>query len=108
MAQKQTAEAIRAARKEDPKSRDRDIAARLGISVATLRRRVSEEETSFRTLLLQVRCEEAKAMLERGRSVNQVSEQLDYSDIRAFNRAFKKWAGQTPAAFAKSMRTSEH
>ena len=36
MAQKQTAEAIRAARKEDPKSRDRDIAARLGISAAQL------------------------------------------------------------------------
>ncbi|MDX8355255.1 hemin-degrading factor [Cognatiyoonia sp. IB215182] len=36
MAQKQTAEAIRAARKEDPKSRDRDFADRLGISEAQL------------------------------------------------------------------------
>ena len=83
------------------------VAVRLGMSVATLRRRLSEEETSFRTLVHQVRFEEAKAMLERGKSVNQVSEQLDYSDIRAFNRAFKKWAGQTPAAFAKMVRASE-
>ncbi|MEJ6404824.1 hemin-degrading factor [Yoonia sp. 2307UL14-13] len=36
MAQKQTADAIRAARKEDPKSRDRDFADRLGISEAQL------------------------------------------------------------------------
>lgn len=83
------------------------VAARLGVSVATLRRRLSDEDTSFRALVHQVRFEEAKAMLERGRSVNQVSEQLDYSDIRAFNRAFKKWAGQTPAAFAKTVRSSD-
>ena len=82
------------------------VATQLGISVATLRRRLGDEGTSFRTLLNDVRFEEAKAMLERGNSVNQVSEQLDYSDIRAFNRAFKKWAGTTPAAFAKSTRLS--
>lgn len=83
------------------------VAARLGVSVATLRRRLSEEETSFRTLVHQVRFDEAKAMLQRGNSVNQVAEQLDYSDIRAFNRAFKKWAGQTPAAFAKAARRAD-
>ncbi|MEM6556503.1 MAG: helix-turn-helix domain-containing protein [Pseudomonadota bacterium] len=92
---------------EDGHIYQENVAARLEISVATLRRRLSDEDTSFRALLHKIRFEEAKAMLERGRSVNQVSEQLDYSDIRAFNRAFKKWAGQTPAAFAKTIRPSE-
>ena len=89
---------------EDGHVSQEEVAARLNVSVATLRRRLSDEQTSFRTLLNTVRFEEAKSMLARGSSVNQVSEQLDYSDIRAFNRAFKKWAGQTPASFARTSK----
>ncbi len=78
------------------------VASQLGISVATLRRRLTDEASSFRDLVHQVRFEKAKVLLEQGRSVSQVSEALEYSDIRAFNRAFKKWVGVTPSAFARS------
>lgn len=81
-----------------------DVAKRLGISPATLRRRLSEEAVSFRSLIHQSRFEQAERMLRKGQSVSQVSEYLDYSDIRAFNRAFKNWKGQTPAAFARRAR----
>lgn len=80
------------------------VADRLGVSVATLRRRLTDEAASFRELVHQARFERAKAMLDQGRSVSQVSEELKYSDIRAFNRAFKKWTGMTPAAFARANR----
>lgn len=79
-----------------------DIAARLGMSVATHRRRLEQEGTTFRDLVTDVRMARAHSLLRRGRSVSQVAEALDYSDIRAFNRAFKRWSGQTPAAFARS------
>ena len=81
-----------------------NVAERLNMSVATLRRRLSEEGTSFRQLLLSARLRRAEAMLRRGCSVAQTSEELNYSDIRAFNRAFKRWKGLTPAAFAQTCR----
>lgn len=76
------------------------VAGRLGISVATLRRRLAEEGTSFRDLVTRSRLERARRMLQRGASVTHVADELGYSDVRAFNRAFKKWQGLTPAAFA--------
>ena len=81
--------------------RQPDVAERLGISVATLRRRLSEENVSFRDLVQQSRLGQAETLLMRGRSVAQVCEQLNYSDVRAFNRAFKKSKGVTPAAFSR-------
>lgn len=83
-------------------SQQSSVAKQLGISVATLRRRLDAEKTGFRDLVRRVRLERAEALLMRGRTVAQVSEQLNYSDVRAFNRAFKKWKGLTPAAFTKT------
>lgn len=79
------------------------VAHRLSISVATLRRRLEEEGTSFRALMNEHFLEEATALLQKGYSVAQVSEALDYSDIRAFNRAFKRWQGETPAKYAQRL-----
>lgn len=78
-----------------------DVARQLCISIATLRRRLENENTSFRNLVRAYRMEEAMTLLRRGQSVSQVTERLDYSDIRAFNRAFKRWTGETPATYAK-------
>ncbi len=81
-----------------------EVAERLGISVATLRRRLDEEDVCFRDLVRQARFNKAEQLLSHGRSVSQVCETLNYSDIRAFNRAFKKWKGLTPAEFAKQAK----
>ncbi|MAN65095.1 helix-turn-helix transcriptional regulator [uncultured Hyphomonas sp.] len=84
------------------------VARNLGVSVATLRRRLSEENTSFRDILQESRAERAGLMLAQGTSVTQVSEFLGYSDVRAFNRAFKKMRGVSPAAYARSsMETAQ-
>ncbi len=77
-----------------------EVAARLGLSVATLRRRLTEEGTCFRSLVHQTQFDQAKRLLQRGHSPSRVAETLGYSDVRAFNRAFKAWSGQTPAVFA--------
>ncbi len=79
-----------------------EVAARLGMSVATHRRRLEEEGATFRDLVMSVRMARAESLLRRGRSIGQIADELDYSDIRAFNRAFKRWSGQTPAAYARS------
>ena len=77
------------------------VAIRMSMSVATLRRRLEQEGTSFRELISEHYLEQATQMLRNGSSVAHVSETLNYSDIRAFNRAFKRWKGETPAQYAK-------
>ncbi len=76
-----------------------DVAAQMGISVATLRRRLSTEGESFRDLRRTVLNETATRLLLEGRPVADVSETLGFSEFRAFNRAFKDWNGITPKAF---------
>lgn len=82
------------------------VAQSLGISVATLRRRLAADGLKFRDLILDERHALAKRLLSDGQSVRNVAEQLDYSDIRAFSRAFKKRFGVTPANFRKQIRTN--
>jgi len=75
------------------------IAALLGVSTATLRRRLEEEGTTFRVLRRDVLNEAAKALLKQ-HSASEVAEELGFSEIRSFNRAFKAWNGETPTAYA--------
>ena len=71
----------------------------MGLSVATLRRRLSGEGFTFRALREEVLNETARRLLSGGKSVSDVAEALGFSDARAFNRAFKDWNGVTPKAF---------
>lgn len=82
-----------------------DVAAQMGVSVATLRRRLSGEGASFRELRREVLNETAKRLLLSGRAVADVSEALGFSEFRAFNRAFKDWNGVTPKAFLSAAMT---
>ena len=79
-----------------------DVAAQMGVSVATLRRRLSQEGASFRDVRRQVLNETAKRLLVARKPLSEVSEALGFSEVRAFNRAFKDWNGLTPKAFLRS------
>lgn len=83
-----------------------DIAAQMGVSTATLRRRLSQEGASFRDLRREVLNETAKRLLSENQAVTDVSETLGFSEFRAFNRAFKDWNGLTPKAFVRQRRRS--
>ena len=79
------------------------VAAReLGMSVRSLRRRLSEEGVSYRALV-QARLEEAaiQALQTPGRSVQEAAFATGFSDCTAFHRAFKHWTGVTPAEFQR-------
>ena len=76
-----------------------DIAGRLNMSVATLRRKLTMANVSFQSLKDNVVCEYALNLLEDGLTTREISERLGYSDDRSFKRAFKRWQGITPAAF---------
>lgn len=75
------------------------IARRLGVSVATLRRRLVTEGQSFRVLRREHLNEAAKLNLLQAERVADVADALGFSDPRAFTRAFKGWNGLTPRSF---------
>ncbi|WP_168190410.1 helix-turn-helix domain-containing protein [Luteithermobacter gelatinilyticus] len=82
------------------------VARQLGFSVATLRRRLQEENSSFRALSHDVLNKKACQMLAQGYHVTVVAEDLGFAEFRSFIRAFKGWNGMTPAAYVKALRTA--
>lgn len=77
-----------------------DIASRLAIHPQTLRRRLAEEDTTFRQLKVDVRREAALLLLQSTEmSVEQISSQTGFSQASAFTRAFTEWMGCSPRAF---------
>ncbi|MHA6344329.1 AraC-like transcriptional regulator QhpR [Roseivivax sp. CAU 1761] len=77
-----------------------EVAAALGMSRRTLRRRLADEGLRFSTVLAECRMEVARRILEEGRAdVRDVAQHLGYSEVSAFERAFKKVVGETPARY---------
>jgi AraC-like DNA-binding protein len=83
------------------------VAGALQLSVRTLRRRLSEDGSSFRALCERIRVETARRLLsEQGMTVAAAAERLGFSDTRAFRRAFKRWLGQVPGKMRQT--TTQH
>ena len=79
------------------RARARDIAAEIGISERSLRRRLEGEGISLREILEEVRKSHALSWLEsRTFGAKQAASLLGYSDVSAFSRAFKRWTGHAP------------
>ena len=87
-----------------------EIATRLGMHERTLHRRLREQGTSFQLELNAVRYETARQLLDASAMpIARIAESLNYSDVSAFNRAFKRWTGFTPARWrAKNLATLKH
>jgi AraC-like DNA-binding protein len=76
------------------------LAARLGTTERTLRRRLAQLDSSFSELRDQVRSELAQAYLaERALPLPEIAFLLDFADERAFRRSFQRWTGLSPARF---------
>lgn len=77
-----------------------DVARALGMSVASLRRRLAEDGHDFRHLRAEMLNGRAHRLLEAGRPPDAVADLLGFTDGRSFARAFKQWNGITPTRFA--------
>lgn len=79
-----------------------DLASTLHITSRTLRRRLTEEGTSFQELKDQVRRDRAIHLLNhQGKMVSEISRELGFSDTAAFSRAFKNWTGVNPSDYRR-------
>jgi AraC-like DNA-binding protein len=75
------------------------MARALGVSERTLQRRLEEAGQTFSAVLEAFRHEEALRLLDDRRlSLAEIAARLGFSEQSSFNRAFKRWAGRSPAA----------
>ena len=76
-----------------------DLASYLCMTPRTLRRRLSEQGTSFRGIVKELRCEAAKKLiLATQLTIEDIGCSVGFSDASNFRSAFKKWTGQTPSS----------
>ena len=74
-----------------------EVAKQLGMSERSFRRHLTEEHTSYGEVLDRLRKRLALRYLEDERvSLQQIAWLLGYSEIGAFNHAFKRWTGTSP------------
>ena len=83
------------------------LAARLQMPPWTLRRRLEDEGTSYRAILNDTRRDLAMAYIRDTESAfGEIAWLLGFSSAEAFQRAFKRWSGQTPGEYRRTQRRS--
>lgn len=81
------------------------IAARLQMPAWTLRRKLAEEDSSYRVILNDTRRDLAMAYIRDTESAfGEIAWLLGFSSAEAFQRAFKRWSGQTPGDYRRTQR----
>jgi len=81
------------------------VAQALAMSERTLQRRIAEEGTSFRALLLEARQELGHRLLaDPAIGIDRAAALLGYRNTSAFHRAFREWEGITPGAWKMGTR----
>ena len=82
-----------------------EVAARLHLPPWTLRRKLAEEGTQFRTILNETRRDLAMAYIrDTELAFGEIAYLLGFSSAEAFQRAFKRWNQQTPGEFRRIQR----
>lgn len=80
------------------------VGAHLGMSSRTLKRRLTEHGFSFRDLVKNTQEDLSLDLLKNSsHSIGEIAFQAGYSEQSAFNRAFKRWTGQSPVEYRKAL-----
>ncbi len=82
------------------------VASQLHMSRYTLHKKLKREGLTFARLLEDVRRKQALSyMQDKTKPLVEIAEQLGFSELSAFSRAFKRWMGTSPAEY-RSIRLS--
>ena len=74
-----------------------DAAKQLGMSIRTLQRKLSDNQLNFTGMIDNIRKELALSYLKNTNTkVIYIAQMLGFSEQSAFQRAFKRWTGETP------------
>src|SRR5690606_31476348 len=79
-----------------------DVARVLHISVRTLQRKLEDTGTTFRKMAEEIRAQLAEEYLaDSSVGIAEVAFLLGFGDQSSFNRAFRRWTGETPGRWRK-------
>ena len=79
------------------------LAAELGCSMATLKRKLAKHGINYQQLIDTIRRQTAVFLLtEQGFNNEKIAYQLKFSDTANFRRSFKRWTGMTPSHFLQA------
>ena len=82
--------------------RAREVAAQLGLSVATLHRRLANENTTFKKISDEASKSLASLLIgPKSLSIATIARRLGYSETAALTRAFHRWYGMSPRDYRK-------
>ena len=77
---------------------DDTVAEALHISARTMHRKLTEVDSNFRSLLVEMRRDLAEAyILDNSLTLTEISLLLGFSEPSSFSRAFKSWTGTAPS-----------
>jgi AraC-like DNA-binding protein len=75
----------------------------MNTSIRNLNRKLSNEGTSFKTLMMEIRRELAEQYISDSTlTLTEISFLLGFSEVSSFSRAYRRWEGQSPSAARKS------
>jgi AraC-like DNA-binding protein len=83
-----------------------DAAKALGMSTATLQRRLSMAGTSFRELSRDIRRRKLVSLLSTDGRLDDIAAELGWSDRRSLWRSCHEWLGASPSQFRAGLRSS--
>ncbi len=78
------------------------VAKKLAVSPRTLQRQLKESGVDFKALADDTRRRFSLNYLrDRKNSLTEIAYLLGYSEVSAFNRAFRRWTGLTPSDYRR-------
>ena len=80
------------------------LANELCMTPRTLRRKLSDQGTSFSSMVKDLRCLSAKKLLvETDLTIENIGCFVGFNDVSNFRAAFKKWTGETPSTIRHAL-----
>jgi AraC-like DNA-binding protein len=80
------------------------VASKLAIGPRTLQRRLKEQGVDFKALVDDTRRRfSLRYLQDRKNTLTEVAYLLGYSEVSAFNRAFRRWTGSTPTDYRRKL-----
>ena len=81
-----------------------EAAQALGYNRRALRRKLENIGCSFRSLVTEIKSEQAQLLLQKpDLSIDQVSELLGYTEATNFRRAYRSWTGTSPSEYRRDL-----
>lgn len=77
---------------------------KLGMSPATLRRRLAQVGHSFRAISADIQRSAAESLFVTDKSLDDIAIEIGYSDVRSLRRACQRWFGVTPTVYRRGRR----